>query len=69
MTTEDTTPPGADDLIRGAIELLRCEEKKWMRRPNPLWMRIGSVFGFRGEAWQSAICVRYGFDPREIYKP
>lgn len=56
------------ELVKRAIEFLRVERRKWARCPRPLWQRTSALFGFLGEERLSAICVRHGFDPNEIYK-
>ena len=62
--------PSDADLVRRAIEHLRIWEPKraGSRRTTPLWSRVGFVFG-HGSGYSAAICLKYGFNPDEIYRP
>lgn len=58
--------PPAEDLVKRAISSLR-RSKSRRTRPTPLWSRVGQLFG-HGSGYSIAICVKYGFDPDEIWK-
>jgi len=62
--------PSDEELVKAAINNLRRYRNGRSRRqsPAPLWSRVGGLFG-HGSGYSTAICVKYGFDPEEIWRP
>lgn len=63
--------PSEAAMIKRAIETLRKRKPpkvaSW-RQPCPLWSRVSDLFG-NGSGYSIAICMKYGFDPDEIWRP
>lgn len=63
--------PSGDDLVRDMIRALRRSKpfpKSRARKPDPLWVRVMEATT-HGSGFSRAICIKYGFDPDETWKP
>jgi hypothetical protein len=63
--------PPESDLIKAVIGNLRRRKPGKVarhRQPAPLWSRVGQLFN-HGSGYSWAICVKYGFNPDEIWRP
>lgn len=50
-----------EDALKGTREELR-------RAPKPLWSRVADMTA-NGSGYGSAICIKYGFNPDETWRP
>lgn len=63
--------PPADELIKRCIQSLRRRKPAKVARhraPAPLWHRVAEMTT-NGSGYGMAICVKYGFNPDETWRP
>lgn len=63
--------PSDADLVRDFINGLRRRRpasKNGHTAPDPLWVRVRRAT-FHGSGFSTAICIKYGFNPEEKWRP